>query len=68
MTLVCRNPPILGLSPNYIDADVLEWTGIRPDTIVDGDIMVDCMRRWPESIEGELNFVCFPYIVVKDYI
>ena len=60
-----RNGLIATLGHNYIDADILEWTGIRPRTILNlsGDLMFDCMRRWPESIEGEFNLAYFLHIM-----
>lgn len=44
----------LGRSYDYIDGDILEWSGTRLGYSVDGAVMLDCMHTWPESIEGDL--------------
>jgi hypothetical protein len=50
---------LVGGPHDYIDSDILEWTGIRPNYIFDGALMFDCMRTWPESREGDLILLIF---------
>ena len=43
-----------------INNDILEWTGISPTSISYGTrikTMMECMRRWPDSVEGKSHLI-----------
>ncbi|KAH8590623.1 hypothetical protein B0O99DRAFT_675868 [Bisporella sp. PMI_857] len=49
--------PMRKLPPDFGD-NVLEWTSLPLDEVIDGVNMIESMRRWPESI----NEWGYPYI------
>jgi hypothetical protein len=46
----------IAVKQNFINGDTLEWTGSKPDNDLDGCLMMNLMRLWPESIEGKSLF------------